>query len=160
MKEHSKIYVGNLLIKMYYPNVITYLVNNLGYDEAKSRVFQIGRNTCENLLQIWKPKTRDVKKIVEEFWKVMWNTTKYIKIKQIQNQNKITYLIRDKRCGVCDPEISVEGITMPCVSVAGYLHACIEFLSKDTHLSSYKVETTKSVVSGDPYCEHQIEIVR
>ena len=78
MKEHSKIFVGNLLIKMYYPNVISFLVKNHGPEEAKARLFQIGKTVAQELLEVTKPKAKDVKKMIHTWYKLMWNTTKYV----------------------------------------------------------------------------------
>jgi predicted hydrocarbon binding protein len=157
---HSKIYVGNLLIKMYYPNVVTYLAKNLGPEEATARLFQIGQEIGRKLLEIRAPKSTDVKKLVKQWYKIMWNSTKGLSIKEINRNGKILYKVVDKKCGVCDPETVIEGLKVPCSSIAGYLDACMEYLSKKVTISSYKVQTVKSVSTGDPYCEHHIEVER
>ena len=158
MKMHSKMYIGNLLIKMYYPNVITFLVKQVGAEEARKRLYQVGQQVGRELLRIRKPKTTDIKKMISGFFKFMWNTTKNIKIKKIKEKDRLIYRITDNKCGICDPETAIEGVDVPCVSVDGYLDACLEYISKTTPIPAYKIQTLKSVATGDEYCEHQIEI--
>jgi len=145
---------------MYYPNVITFLIKNVGPDEAKQRIFRIGQEVGREMLKIWDPKTTDIKKMILKWYKLMWNSTKYVKVKKIKEKDREIYRIIDKKCGVCDPETTIEGLEMPCVSIDGYLDACLEYISARTPLSSYKVQTIRSIAMGDPYCEHEIEIKR
>ena len=160
MKANSKMYIGNLLIKMYYPNVITFFVEQVGPEEATERLFRIGQEVGRELMNLFNPKTTDVKKMIYKFFKLMWNTTKNVKVKKIKEKERIIYRIIDKKCGICDPETVIEGLDIACVSVDGYLVACLEHISKNSPLPSYKVQTVKSVMIGDEYCEHHIEIAR
>jgi len=159
-KIHSKIYVGNLLIKMYYPNIITFLAKYLGAEEAAERLFQIGLEVGRKLLEIRDPKTTDIKKVIERFYKIMWNSTKGLKIKQSKQGNKTIFQVIDKACGICDPETAIEDLHVPCRSIAGYLAACMEYLSNKKALQSFNVYTVKSVSIGNSYCEHHVEVVR
>lgn len=159
LKLHSKIYVGNLLIKMYYPSVIAFLNEKVGAD-ARERLFQIGQEVGRGFMNLFNPKTTDVKKMIYKFYKLMWNTTKNVKVKVIKGKHRIFYHVIDKKCGLCDPETVLEGLDIPCASIGGYLDACLEHISKISPLPSYKVQTIKSINTGDPHCEHVIEIAR
>jgi len=90
----------------------------------------------------------------------MWNTTKYVKVKKQKQGDKLIYRVIDKRCGICDPETAIEGLDLPCVSVDGYLDACMEYLAEHINIKSWKVQAVASVATGDHFCEHQIEIER
>jgi len=159
MKLHSRIFVGNLLIKMYYPNVIAFLSKKVGFEEAKGRVFRIGQESARDMLKVTAPKIKNIKTMVEYWFKLMWHA-KPSKIKVKKEKDKTIYEIIDKKCGVCDPETELEGVKMPCISISGYLDACMEYISKISDIGSYKVQTVKSVAMGDSYCEHHIEITR
>ena len=155
-----KIYVGNLLIKMYYPNVLSFLVKKVGFEQAKTRIFQIGQETGREMLKVWDPKTKDVKTLILKWYKLMWNKNKNVKITMAEENRKIIYHIIDKKCNVCEPELIIEGLQVPCVSMAGNFDACMEYLAKILPIQSFQVQTVKSLATGDPYCEHQIELVR
>ncbi len=160
LKLHSKIYIGNLLIKMYYPNVITFLVEKVGADEARTRLFQIGQAVGRKLLKLRDLKTTDPEKLIYRFYKVMWNTTKHVKVQKKKEKARTIYRVVDKNCGVCDPETAIEGLNVPCVSIDGYLDACMEHLLNLGAIKSYKIETTASIATGDPICVHEIEVLR
>jgi hypothetical protein len=124
MKLHSQIFVGNLLIKMYYPNVIAFLIKKVGFEEAKERIFKIGQESARKMLSVVTPKIIDIKSMIDKWFLLMWKR-KPNKIKVIKEKGRIVYQIIDKNCGVCDPEATIEGLNMPCISIAGYLDACM-----------------------------------
>lgn len=151
-------YVGNLLIKMYYPNVVTFFIKKVGAKEARERLYQVGQEVGRELMKLFKPKTLDVKTMIYKFYKLMWNTTKNVKVKKLKEKDRILYQVIDKKCGICDPETAIEGLEVSCVIIDGYLDACLEHINKLAPFPSYQIRTVKSVAAGDKYCEHLIEI--
>lgn len=161
MKEQSEMFVGNLLVKMFYPNIVSFFVNKAGIEEMKKRVIQVGEIVGQKMLEIWAPKEKKIKKLIKIFFKKMWDN-KVVVLKR-KTKEKTTYRIIDKNCRFCNPEVMLEGVEKPCVTIVGYIQACLDYLSERSHLpvcSAMSVQTVKSRGGGDKYCEHQIELTR
>lgn len=155
VKAHSKIFIGNLLVKMFYPNILSFFLNKVGLFDMEARVSDVGYRVAQRLLSVWAPKERKIGPLIKFFFKKMWNTKIVIR-KEKGESNVIIYRIIDKTCRYCDPEVTFEGVRHPCVTVLGYIKACLEYSSKKYPLPKYKLKTIKSRGSGSDYCEHQI----
>ena len=154
VQDHSKMFIGNLLVKMFYPNILSFFLNKVGLFDMEARVSDVGYRVAQKLLNAWAPKERKIDPLIKFFFKKMWNTS--IVIKKAKNENAIIYRIIDKTCRYCDPEMVLEGVRHPCVTVLGYIKACLEYSSKKYPLPKYNLKTVKSRGSGNEYCEHQI----
>jgi predicted hydrocarbon binding protein len=154
IKDHSKMFIGNLLVKMFYPNILSFFLSKVGLFDMEARVSDVGYRVAQKLLSVWAPKERKIDPLIKFFFKKMWNTK--IVIKKVKSEDTIIYRIIDVSCKYCDPEVALEGVRHPCVTVIGYIKACLEYSSKKYPLPEYKLKTVKSRGSGNEYCEHQI----
>lgn len=155
IKDHSKMFIGNLLVKMFYPNILSFFLNRVGLFEMEERVSNVGFRVGQQLLKVWTPKEKKFEPLLRYFFKKMWNTK--IKIIKEKSKDEFLYRIIVKNCRYCDPEVVLEGVRHPCITVLGYIQACLEYSSQKYPLPDYKLKTVKSRGSGNPYCEYQIE---
>lgn len=158
IKDHSKMFIGNLLVRMFYPNILSFFLNKVGLFEMEERVSNVGYRVGQKLLNVWVPKEKRIEPLLKSFFKRMWNTK--VTIKKEKSKETFIYRIIDKSCRYCDPEVVLEGVRHPCITVLGYIQACLEYSSRKYPLPEYKLKTAKSRGSGDPYCEYQIEFKR
>ena len=124
----------------------------------EERVSNVGFRVGQNLLKVWAPKEKRIESLLKIFFKKMWDT-KIIIMKE-KSKDVFGYRIIQKNCRYCDPEIVLEGVRHPCITVLGYIQACLEYSSQKYPLPDYKLKIVKSRGSGNPYCEYQIEFQR
>lgn len=147
--------VGDLMLKMFLPTILSFLVKKLGPDETQKRLFNTGYRITKKFLKVWFPEGKDLKKVIKKFFKKFWDVN--VKVEEIEEDGKGVLRIINKKCGFCDPDASIEGITYPCQTVTGYLKALLEGFSDKYPLPSFHFETTKSQGAGDDSCEYLIK---
>ncbi|MDD1777582.1 MAG: hypothetical protein LUQ65_05380, partial [Candidatus Helarchaeota archaeon] len=119
VKDHSRMFIGNLLVKMFYPNILSFFLNKVGLFDMEARVSDVGYRVAQKLLSVWAPEERKIEPLLKFFFKNMWNTK--IGVKKVKTGDALIYRIIDKTCRYCDPEVSLEGVRHPCVTVLGYI---------------------------------------
>jgi len=157
IKDHSKMFIGNLLVKMFYPNILSFFLNKVGLFEMEERVSNVGYRVGRKLLKVWNPKEKRIEPLLKYFFKKMWDNK--VTIRKEKGRISLIYRIIQKNCRYCDPEIVLEGVRHPCITVLGYIQACLEYSSQKYSLPDYMLKTVKSRGSGDSYCEYQIEFM-
>lgn len=141
---------------MYYPTIVAFFAKKVGIEEAKERLFQIGQVVAQKILEFWNPKAKNIENLIKKMFKKIWKQK--VQIKKNRDQSKVVYRIIDKDCRICDPEATIIGSKIPCITISGYIDTFLQHFTKGTPLSSYQVRTVKSVSVGDEFCEHQIEV--
>jgi predicted hydrocarbon binding protein len=153
-KKFIKMELSTLLAKMYYPTVLSNLFLNYGLEKATEYLNSIGDRAAKYFLQYYQPKADTPFKMVKEMSKFVG---KSYEIKR--NPKDRTYVVRTKKCPLCHdmPELNLPGLKN-CQPISGFINGFFKYVVplKNPKLINYKAyqgTITKSVASGDKYCE-------
>ncbi len=152
-KKFLKMNMTTLLVKMYYPNVLSDLYINHGLENANKHLNNIGDRAARKFLKYYQPKATTPLKLVKEMSKFVG---KSYKIKQTKDGSII---ITTKKCPLCNemPELDLPGLKN-CEPIGGFING---FFNNFTPLKNpnnidytkYRGKVTKSMGSGDKFCE-------
>ncbi|MHA1266827.1 MAG: hypothetical protein ACTSRS_16440 [Candidatus Helarchaeota archaeon] len=154
-----------MVVKFALPDVMAFLINKRGAEQAEKDLRDIGEMIAERMLRVWHPETADPIKLLKEIKKSFFKKTKQIKAQVLERYggapSKI--LIRDRDCPVCpDPsgeEFEISEIHY-CTAISGFVEAILKWLiaNKYTAYTAASCRTIASVGSGQEACEMIIEL--
>jgi hypothetical protein len=154
-----------LVVKYALPDVMAFLLNTRGLEQAEQDLRDIGHTIAERMLVIWQPESGDPIKVLKEIKKKFFKKTKQIKAKILEKfggaPSKI--LIRDKDCPVC-PEQKGEELKVSeihyCTSISGFVETILNWLieHKRTTYTGVTCKTVASVGSGHDACDMIIDL--
>jgi len=155
-EELSKIKISSLVISMLYPAVLTYFYDELGEEGAVKTIRQLGADTADNFLMIYKKKRKKFQDVIKDLFKIYYDNK--VKIKKINDK---LYHIIQKDCIVCQ-DIVLEGLPFHyCVSNAGITEKVLNHFATQGNIPKfkYKVKTIASKGTGDPACVYEVKLV-
>ena len=154
-----------LVVKYALPDVMAFLINKRGAEQAVKDLQDIGAIVAQRMLLIWKPDNTDPIKLLKEIKKKFFKKSKQIKGKVLEKfggaPSKI--LIRDRDCPVC-PEQKGEEIEISeihyCTAISGFVDGVLKQLIKEkrTPYTQANCKTVASVGSGQKECEMIIDL--
>jgi hypothetical protein len=158
-----------LVVSMAYPEIIAYLTSTRGIVQAEGDLRDIATKIAKQLMTVWQPKSKSLKKIIKKSLKLIGDTHLKIKILERDQQNRAVKIrIIDKDCVFCPPEI--RGITTArnfhfCRVITSYIEAILQILvdrqfpfdfSYDPRSTKVEAETFASRSVGDMECVHLV----
>ncbi|NVM52947.1 MAG: hypothetical protein HWN66_04530 [Candidatus Helarchaeota archaeon] len=164
IEELFKSKVSDIVARRSLPDVVGFLVNKRGPEQAEKDLRDIARIITERMLMVWKPKGRKPFNLFKEMMNLFFGNKK-VKGRVIERMNKrpTKIVIRDFNCPIC-PEKTKEDLEVPeihyCTPVSGFVETMIKHLMNQDIVPYTKVtcNTVASVGSGDKYCEHIIDL--
>ena len=156
--------VALFIVQRALPEVIGFLVNKRGPEQAERDLRDIGNTIAQRILMVWSPKTPKPFQIVKDLMRIFLGNKK-LKGKVVEriNGNPSKIIIRDYDCPLC-PEQKKEVLEVSvihyCVSVSGFAEYIFNHLIENrvAPYTKAKCNTVKSVGSGDKWCEHVITL--
>jgi len=153
-----------MTVKYSLPDVMGFILNKRGAEQAEKDFRDIGRTIAERMLMVWEPKSTEPAEILNEIKKKFFHGKK-IKAKVLERFGKAPskILIRESECPVC-PEKKGEELEVSevhyCSSISGFTEAILNHLieKKLTLYTQASCKTVASVGSGDKYCDMIIEL--
>ena len=159
-KNFLKMKMTTLMAKMYYPSVLSDLFVRFGLEEATEHLNSIGDRAAKFFLQYYTPKSKTPLKLIKEMAKFVGESYKIRK-----HPKEEVYSIRTKKCPLCYemPELDLPGLKN-CEPMAGFINGFFKHVvpkknPKNIDYTKYHGEITKSMGSGDKYCELLIKKV-
>ncbi|MBD3230892.1 MAG: hypothetical protein GF329_22125 [Candidatus Lokiarchaeota archaeon] len=154
MQELLKIKVTTLLVRMVYPVIVSYFLQN-GKEAAIESVENVAQDTVEEFLRYYKPKENKLSKLLPNLMK-LWGP-KYKIIRDKKNRQKL--ILRTNKCPICEemPPMDLFGLKY-CFIISVFIEKLLNALIKiknpqEFEYTNFSAETTKSVGNMDEYCE-------
>ena len=156
--EMLKMKMGNVLITMVYPGVISFFEKGFGVKGAMNYLRIIGNNIGRDFFKVWIAKEKKLDKIIKEIFKLAWGKV------EVKKEGENYYRIIDKNCGLCmdyELEFETEEHVQYCGPLGGFLETYLNLLAEKRELEYKKVEvsTVFSRGSGASHCEHRLRIL-
>jgi len=155
-EELLRIKISSLVVSMLYPTVLMYCYKELGEEGAVKTIRQIGKNTMDNFLKIYKKKRNKFQDVIKDMFKIYYDNK--VKVKKINNR---LYHVIEDNCIVCQ-DIALEGLPFHyCVSNAGSIERILEHFAELGTIPkfNYHVRTIYSKGSGDKSCVYEVRLV-
>jgi predicted hydrocarbon binding protein len=156
--------VSLLVVRRALPEVIGFLVNKRGPEQAERDLRDIGNIIAQRMLMVWSPKTPKPFQIIKDLMRIFLGNKKLKgKIVERAKGQPLKIVIRDYDCPLC-PELKKEALEVSvihyCVAVSGFVESVLNHLieHKVAPYTKAKCNTVKSVGSGDKFCEHVITL--
>ncbi|NHI94000.1 MAG: hypothetical protein EAX96_16040 [Candidatus Lokiarchaeota archaeon] len=158
-KKFLKMNMSTLLIKMYYPTVLSDLYIKQGLEKANVHLNNIGDRAAKLFLTYYQPKADTPFKLIKEMSRFVGKSYKFKKI-----SGEETYIITTKKCPLCHemPEMDLPGIKN-CEPIGGFINGFFNNFvplknPKNINYKVYRGKITKSKGSGDDICELVIKM--
>ena len=157
-EKFLKMNMSTLIVKMYYPNVVSDLYVTHGLEKATKHLNNIGDRAAKKFLTYYQPKSETPLKLIKEMSKFVG---KFYKIKKLKDGS---FSITTKRCPLCHdmPEMDLPGLKN-CEPLGGFNTGFFKNFNplknpNNIDFSKYKGIVTKSMGSGDDICELIIKL--
>jgi hypothetical protein len=153
-----------MVVKYALPDVIGFILNKRGPEQAEKDLRDIGKTIAERMLMVWKPKSTNPVEILNEVKKKFFSGKK-VRGQVLERFGKAPskILIHEKDCPVC-PEKRGEEVEISqihyCSAIAGFTETLLNTLAstKQTQYTKASCKTVASVGSGDKECQMLIEL--
>ena len=147
--------VQTMLLQTVYPEIVTYLRNELSKEGTIQVLRNMGKNVAKTISKEWTPNGKNLKEMVKEVFEFLFDN-KAIKFKNNEEGN---LLIIDPECRLCTEGLEVSEINY-CEIISSTLESFVNIV-RETYVSFPKVSitTVKSKASGAKNCVHVIKIL-
>lgn len=151
--------MGNVLIAMVYPGVISFFEEGFGVKGAMEYLRLIGANIANDLIKVWILNESKIDKIIKSLFEFLWSSNV-----EVKEEGENYYRIIDKSCGLCmDYEVKFDSKehVQYCSPIGGFLETYLNDLAsiKEVNYKKVEVNTIFSKGSGAKHCEHRLRIV-
>lgn len=154
MQKLLKIKVTTMLVRMVYPVIISYFIQN-GKEAAIESVENVAQDTVQEFLNYYMPKENKLSRLLPNLMK-LWGP-KYKITRDKKDRQKL--ILRTNKCPICEemPPMDLYGLKY-CFIIGIFIEKLLNELikikdPKKFEYTNFSAKTTKSVGNMDEYCE-------